>query len=530
MVFLLFTAFMPRVAMAENEVLHTLETDQTNCENMGSGFLPGDYNPDFFRRLVEKKIPGEELLIDFSSPFSDITGDQVEWTFLFYDDSDFTGYKPFTSFCDEAYSSENVKVLVLRDPNTGPASLWYVHESSSPVFLEDWGEVNMGDWETLYNFIMWGKANYPADRYMLALYDHGFGWAGACYDETSGNDFLTMEEIANAIGDAGGVDIAAFTAPCLMGALESAYELRNCVDVYIGSEESSGYAFWRGIIDEICDVLNNSSTLSNEEVSSMIIDLVESNYTGPYSEWMTMSAVDQACITGFTEPLDQLAEYMIENMDELGPNIQTARQNTWCVGMGTSYSFEIDLYDYLLQIAEIETDPFVLAKVQQTSQFFTSAIINECHGSNHERTHGLTIYFPLEAETFETEYCEMNLDFIDDTYWDEFLAAYYDWQQAGIADGSVDSNPCLSVNPNPFENTTRVTYTCPSTGNVDLAVFDISGRFVRTLAYGAVEGGTHSVSWDGKNDQGTLVPAGAYICVLNTESGPMLSTRVIILR
>jgi len=28
------------------------------------------------------------------------------------------------------------------------------------------------------------------------------------------------------------------------GALESVYELRNCVDIYIGSEETSGYGHW----------------------------------------------------------------------------------------------------------------------------------------------------------------------------------------------------------------------------------------------------------------------------------------------
>ncbi|MGC9781323.1 MAG: hypothetical protein HZR80_18925 [Candidatus Heimdallarchaeota archaeon] len=33
----------------------------------------------------------------------------------------------------------------------------------------------MGAQETLEDFIDWGKANYPAQKYMVVLFDHGMG-------------------------------------------------------------------------------------------------------------------------------------------------------------------------------------------------------------------------------------------------------------------------------------------------------------------------------------------------------------------
>jgi hypothetical protein len=55
-----------------------------------------------------------------------------------------------------------------------------------------------------------------------------------------------MHDMQEALSKNGGVDFVLFTAPCLMGAIESVYELRNCAKVYIGSENLSGYCWWLG--------------------------------------------------------------------------------------------------------------------------------------------------------------------------------------------------------------------------------------------------------------------------------------------
>src|SRR5262249_45293853 len=53
--------------------------------------------------------------------------------------------------------------------------------------VSDIGEANMGDPATLADFIEWGIAQYPADRYALVLWDHGGAWPGFGGDESTAN-------------------------------------------------------------------------------------------------------------------------------------------------------------------------------------------------------------------------------------------------------------------------------------------------------------------------------------------------------
>ena len=51
----------------------------------------------------------------------------------------------------------------------------------SPV-LDDLGEVDMGDPQTLYDFATWAIEAYPAEHYVLIMSNHGSGWAGGWTD------------------------------------------------------------------------------------------------------------------------------------------------------------------------------------------------------------------------------------------------------------------------------------------------------------------------------------------------------------
>ncbi len=64
--------------------------------------------------------------------------------------------------------------------------------------------------------------------------------------------------------------------------------------------------------------------------------------------------------------------------------------------------------------------------------------------------------------------------------------------------------------PNPFNPSTSIKYSVVSEGHVELGVYDLSGRLIRTLVSETRGSGDHSVNWDGKNASGGSVPSGMY--------------------
>jgi hypothetical protein len=81
--------------------------------------------------------------------------------------------------------------------------------------------------------------------------------------------------------------------------------------------------------------------------------------------------------------------------------------------------------------------------------------------------------------------------------------------------------------PNPFNPTTTIAFDLPEQARVELTVYDISGRKIRTLASGNYAACSHQVLWDGRDEQGTPVASGVYVYRL--VAGEHVFTRKMIL-
>ncbi len=77
--------------------------------------------------------------------------------------------------------------------------------------------------------------------------------------------------------------------------------------------------------------------------------------------------------------------------------------------------------------------------------------------------------------------------------------------------------------PNPFGVRTTIRYALPSTSPVQLSIYDLSGRLVRTLVDGPITAGLHNTPWDGLDDRGREVGSGIYF--YNLKAGSFESTR-----
>jgi photosystem II stability/assembly factor-like uncharacterized protein len=79
----------------------------------------------------------------------------------------------------------------------------------------------------------------------------------------------------------------------------------------------------------------------------------------------------------------------------------------------------------------------------------------------------------------------------------------------------------LSNDPNPFTGSTRISYFVTEPGNVEVCIYDITGKLVATLVNGNMNAGSHSVTWNASNMAG-----GVYFCTL--KAGEKMITKKLI--
>ncbi len=402
-------------------------------------------------------------LISFFSTVSsadhvETQGSSKEWTIMLYDDVDFYhAFDPLWIIVNNTGSTENVNVLVLQDKEHGPARIWYIDEDYNKVLLEELGEVNMGNYTTLRDFVDYCKINYPAERYMITLYNHGGAWRGACWDYTNNSDNLEMDEIQTALNESGGVDIISFSA-CEMGCIEGAYELRDVVDVYVGSEEMWGFGeTWL----KITRILDENAEDSTYNISKKIIEMYKDYF--PYFSRsvkfidlynsnkrlirsllifllrtmpITLSAVRTDKIETLVSSVDNLSNVLIENINLYRITITGVRFKVEDFPMPMSIVSPLGRFVDIYHFVELMDKPrFRLLTpelhevVEDVKENLEQTLIDEHHQIGHRNAHGLSIYFPPkytipEFKRYDSLYSNCGLDFTEDTSWDEFLELY----------------------------------------------------------------------------------------------------------
>jgi hypothetical protein len=65
--------------------------------------------------------------------------------------------------------------------------------------------------------------------------------------------------------------------------------------------------------------------------------------------------------------------------------------------------------------------------------------------------------------------------------------------------------------PNPFNPRTTIRFEVPRAGRVEVRIYDMRGRSVRTLADADLAAGRHEAVWDGRGEDGAAAAAGVYL-------------------
>ena len=85
--------------------------------------------------------------------------------------------------------------------------------------------------------------------------------------------------------------------------------------------------------------------------------------------------------------------------------------------------------------------------------------------------------------------------------------------------------------PNPFNMSTSLRYFTAKAANIEIELFDVRGRKVRSLYSGMAEPGSHVARWDGRDDFGKVLSSGVYLARMTVQDKaiPVVMSRKLLL-
>ena len=90
-------------------------------------------------------------------------------------------------------------------------------------------------------------------------------------------------------------------------------------------------------------------------------------------------------------------------------------------------------------------------------------------------------------------------------------------------------NSMLTVSPNPFYESTNLSFALTKTTDVKLNIYNIKGHKIRTLLSEVLTQGNHSINWDGTDNNGKKISSGIYFYTLETIDN-IYTKKVILLK
>ena len=294
---------------------------------------------------------------------------------------------------------------------------------------QDLGDIDMGNPNTLKDFVNWTINNYPANFLFLVLWDHGSGCMGICYDVASGNDSLSLPKITQALSGIPAIIDGVLMDACGTSMLEVAYQIKDSANILVGPE-GLGYGSDMPPYDAYLNNLSNNSSISpNAFAKEIVKDYIRWAYANaPWIQSATMTATDLTKMTSLAAAIDDFATTLKEKETLYHEQISLARSMTkgypgpYQNPNGTYQTgYYVDLYDFASLVNATVPDEELRNDSSQVMTSIENAVIMKLD-INEPGTNGLAVFFPDEKgkyDTFATIY--EDTAFAINTPWDELV-------------------------------------------------------------------------------------------------------------
>ncbi len=255
---------------------------------------------------------------------------------------------------------------------------------------------SMGSQQTLYEFLSWGVANYPAEKMGVVFWDHGGGsLSGVCFDELFDYDSLLLFELDNAFGKlydemTDRFEFIGFDA-CLMATVEAANALAPYARYLYASEETEAGYGWD--YTAITEALNAEPGMSGADLGKALCDgYYEFYQTLDDEASCTLSVTDLSRVDDVLYALNDLALVMDDGLEDPGLFAEVSR----AVSRAESYYLDsmVDLGDIARHMQDVATE-----ESAALLEALEEAVVYEVSGAGRAFATGLSIYYPTKVTT-----------------------------------------------------------------------------------------------------------------------------------
>jgi len=300
--------------------------------------------------------------------------------------------------------------------------------------LEQWKQASMGSPESLKEFLEFGLTEYPADRTIVVLWDHGAGSeGGVCFDETANDDGLTIVEINNVLNSLEKsvpdyhINIFGCDA-CMMATYEMAAMLsHHNIDYYVASEELEPGEGW--YYTGWLEMLKGDPSVSDADLCAGIIDsFMDAGLKNDPDDYLTLSAVDLSKVGELANCMEKFASVMAGKVEDGHlSDIRRGRSRMYTFGSFADGSWDmVDLGAMLDAYAQFDADTAAEAK-----RHLSKAVVYSGQTDNLSTCSGLSVLIPQDTAGDFGEYSDgFNLTSVIPN-WVGFVNSYVDQLQGG---------------------------------------------------------------------------------------------------
>ncbi|MHA1442468.1 MAG: clostripain-related cysteine peptidase [Candidatus Heimdallarchaeota archaeon] len=330
-------------------------------------------------------------------------------------------------------SESNINVIALYDYPYTPTD----HDGHAVIYnlrtltgggvetVADWGPTNMGDPQTLNDFVDFCKTNYPADNYALTLSDHGRGYAGFCFDYHAPHpympyaigDCLQVPELESALSGSNSVDLLMLDT-CLGGSFEVAWQLVGEVSYIVAGETTQGGSALLHQREVIYN-LSRDTTMTPLELAQVAYDTAENPQVLPsYTNWGSVSLIDltRFPVAGlglsFMDTFDLFTDKLVDEINYNTSKIQffkELRNNLETQALHSATSMMVDLYDFIEAIVAnqtemhyVETSAYASDLLLKLNPTTNGVLVDEYHlWAEADYLHGFSICFPDTYDMYQ---------------------------------------------------------------------------------------------------------------------------------